>query len=48
MNGSLHLGHGFTISKIEFATGFEWVSLLGVHDVVTSGLANTMALLTGA
>lgn len=22
-NGSLHLGHGFTISKIEFATGFE-------------------------
>ncbi|GAA5927076.1 hypothetical protein JCM1841_001908 [Sporobolomyces salmonicolor] len=23
MNGSLHLGHGFTISKIEFLTGFE-------------------------
>lgn len=23
MNGSLHLGHAFTISKIEFATGFE-------------------------
>lgn len=23
MNGSLHLGHGFTVSKIEFATGFE-------------------------
>ncbi|GAA98789.1 uncharacterized protein L969DRAFT_104263 [Mixia osmundae IAM 14324] len=23
MNGSLHLGHGFTISKIEFAIGFE-------------------------
>jgi leucyl-tRNA synthetase len=23
MNGSLHLGHGFTVSKIEFATGFQ-------------------------
>jgi leucyl-tRNA synthetase len=23
MNGSLHLGHAFTISKIEFAIGFE-------------------------
>jgi len=23
MNGSLHLGHAFTISKIEFACGFE-------------------------
>ncbi|BGP18709.1 hypothetical protein JCM10213_009187 [Rhodosporidiobolus nylandii] len=23
MNGSLHLGHGFTISKIEYLTGFE-------------------------
>ncbi|GAA5938691.1 leucine--tRNA ligase CDC60 [Sporobolomyces koalae] len=23
MNGSLHLGHGFSISKIEFLTGFE-------------------------
>ncbi|KAH8114896.1 leucine-tRNA ligase [Phellopilus nigrolimitatus] len=23
MNGSLHLGHAFTISKIEFGTGFE-------------------------
>ncbi|WOO76690.1 Putative leucine--tRNA ligase, cytoplasmic [Vanrija pseudolonga] len=23
MNGSLHLGHAFTISKIEFASGFE-------------------------
>jgi hypothetical protein len=23
MNGSLHLGHAFTISKIEFATGYE-------------------------
>jgi hypothetical protein len=23
MNGSLHLGHAFTISKIEFAVGFE-------------------------
>ncbi|KAJ2811614.1 cytosolic leucyl tRNA synthetase, partial [Coemansia sp. 'formosensis'] len=23
MNGSLHLGHGFSISKIEFATGWE-------------------------
>jgi len=23
MNGSLHLGHGFTISKVEFAAGFE-------------------------
>jgi leucyl-tRNA synthetase len=23
MNGSLHLGHAFTISKIEFAAGFE-------------------------
>ncbi|KIJ34886.1 hypothetical protein M422DRAFT_262845 [Sphaerobolus stellatus SS14] len=23
MNGSLHLGHGFTISKIEFASGYE-------------------------
>lgn len=23
MNGSLHLGHGFTISKVEFASGFE-------------------------
>ncbi|KAF8577316.1 leucyl-tRNA synthetase [Ramaria rubella] len=23
MNGSLHLGHGFTISKIEFAAGYE-------------------------
>jgi leucyl-tRNA synthetase len=23
MNGSLHLGHGFSISKLEFATGFE-------------------------
>lgn len=23
MNGSLHLGHGFTISKVEFATGFQ-------------------------
>lgn len=25
MNGSLHLGHGFTISKIEFAVGYEYV-----------------------
>jgi leucyl-tRNA synthetase len=23
MNGSLHLGHAFSISKIEFACGFE-------------------------
>lgn len=23
MNGSLHLGHAFTVSKIEFAAGFE-------------------------
>jgi leucyl-tRNA synthetase len=23
MNGSLHLGHAFTISKVEFAAGFE-------------------------
>lgn len=23
MNGSLHLGHAFTISKIEFGAGFE-------------------------
>lgn len=23
MNGSLHLGHGFTISKVEFAAGFQ-------------------------
>jgi len=23
MNGSLHLGHAFTISKIEFATGYQ-------------------------
>ena len=23
MNGSLHLGHAFTISKIEFAAGYE-------------------------
>lgn len=23
MNGRLHLGHGFTISKIEFATGYH-------------------------
>ena len=23
MNGSLHLGHGFTISKVEFAAGYE-------------------------
>ncbi|KAJ2048808.1 cytosolic leucyl tRNA synthetase [Coemansia sp. S16] len=23
MNGSLHLGHGFSVSKIEFATGWE-------------------------
>ena len=23
MNGSLHLGHAFTISKIEFAAGFQ-------------------------
>lgn len=23
MNGSLHLGHGFTFSKIEFATGYQ-------------------------
>lgn len=23
MNGSLHLGHAFTVSKIEFACGFE-------------------------
>lgn len=23
MNGSLHLGHAFTISKVEFATGYE-------------------------
>ncbi|KAF8311791.1 leucine-tRNA ligase [Cantharellus anzutake] len=23
MNGSLHLGHGFTISKVEFATGYQ-------------------------
>lgn len=23
MNGTLHVGHGFTISKIEFATGYE-------------------------
>jgi leucyl-tRNA synthetase len=23
MNGTFHLGHAFTISKIEFAAGFE-------------------------
>lgn len=23
MNGSFHLGHAFTISKVEFASGFE-------------------------
>ena len=23
MNGSLHLGHGFTVSKIEFGAGYE-------------------------
>jgi leucyl-tRNA synthetase len=23
MNGSFHLGHAFTISKVEFAAGFE-------------------------
>ena len=23
MNGSLHLGHAFTLSKVEFATGYE-------------------------
>jgi leucyl-tRNA synthetase len=23
MNGSLHLGHGFTFSKIEFAVGYQ-------------------------
>jgi leucyl-tRNA synthetase len=23
MNGSLHLGHSFTISKIEFAAGYQ-------------------------
>ena len=23
MNGSLHLGHAFSISKVEFATGWE-------------------------
>lgn len=23
MNGSLHLGHAFTISKIEFAAGYQ-------------------------
>lgn len=23
MNGSLHLGHAFTISKVEFATGYQ-------------------------
>ena len=23
MNGTLHLGHAFTISKMEFAAGFE-------------------------
>jgi len=23
MNGSLHLGHAFTVSKVEFAAGFE-------------------------
>ena len=23
MNGSLHLGHAFTVSKIEFAAGYQ-------------------------
>ena len=50
MNGSLHLGHGFTISKIEFATGFECVFLhwVWVDHSGTTGLADTSAPPAGA
>ncbi|CED82372.1 leucine-trna ligase [Phaffia rhodozyma] len=36
MNGSLHLGHAFTISKIEFATGFQ--RMLGKRALFPMGL----------
>lgn len=35
MNGSLHLGHAFTISKIEFGAGFE--RLLGKRVLFPHG-----------
>lgn len=35
MNGSLHLGHGFTISKIEFAAGYQ--RLLGKRVLFPHG-----------
>lgn len=35
MNGTLHLGHAFTISKIEFACGFE--RMLGKNALFPMG-----------
>ncbi len=35
MNGSLHLGHAFTISKIEFAAGFN--RMLGKRALLPMG-----------
>jgi leucyl-tRNA synthetase len=35
MNGSLHLGHAFTITKIEFAAGFQ--RLLGKRALFPHG-----------
>ena len=35
MNGSLHLGHAFTISKIEFAAGYQ--RLLGKRVLFPHG-----------
>jgi leucyl-tRNA synthetase len=35
MNGSLHLGHGFTLSKIEFNAGFQ--RLLGKRALFPLG-----------
>jgi leucyl-tRNA synthetase len=35
MNGSLHMGHGFTISKIEFNAGFQ--RLLGKRTLFPCG-----------
>jgi len=39
MNGSLHLGHAFTISKIEFAAGYQ--RLLGKRVLFPHGLHAT-------
>lgn len=39
MNGSLHLGHAFTISKIEFSAGYQ--RLLGKRVLFPHGLHAT-------